>query len=263
MTDETPLDLAHAAMEAAPLDDAARLRFYERLADSELFLLLSKEPEGEQIAPEMFELADGTFVLVFDREERLTTFTGQAAPYAALSGRVLAQMLAGQGIGLGLNLEVAPSAILIPDMAVAWLHQTLGNAPDEVQAHVRELRPPAGLPEALITALDQKLSTAVGLAASAYLVGVTYDSGGQGHMLAFVDAVEGAQSALAKAAGEALTFSGIEAGAMDVGFFAASDPIAAKLAVSGLRFDLPVPEGRAEVMRPAPGSDPEKPPILK
>ena len=42
MTEETPLDAAHAAMEAAPEDDAARLRFYERLADSELFLLLRR-----------------------------------------------------------------------------------------------------------------------------------------------------------------------------------------------------------------------------
>ena len=41
---DTPLDLAHAATEAAPQDDAARLRFYERLADGELFLLLEAEP---------------------------------------------------------------------------------------------------------------------------------------------------------------------------------------------------------------------------
>ena len=49
MTDPTPLDLAHAAMEAAPEDDAARLRFYERLADGEVFLLLAGAPEGENV----------------------------------------------------------------------------------------------------------------------------------------------------------------------------------------------------------------------
>ena len=32
MSEETSLDIAHAAMEDAPNDDAARLRFYERLA---------------------------------------------------------------------------------------------------------------------------------------------------------------------------------------------------------------------------------------
>ena len=55
MTETTPLDQAHAAMEAAPEDDAARLRFFERLADSELFILLDKEPEGDRIAGRQVE----------------------------------------------------------------------------------------------------------------------------------------------------------------------------------------------------------------
>jgi len=37
----TPLDQAHDAMENAPADDAARLRFYDRLAGTELFFLLA------------------------------------------------------------------------------------------------------------------------------------------------------------------------------------------------------------------------------
>ncbi|UWQ25851.1 SseB family protein [Leisingera aquaemixtae] len=263
MTEETPLDLAHAAMEAAPAEDAARLRFYERLADAELFLMLAAEAEGEQISPELFETPDGAFVLVFDREERLAQFAGQAVPYAALSGRVIAQMLAGQGIGLGLNLEVAPSAILIPSEAVGWLHQTLGHAPHEVEAAVEMFTAPKGLPEALLTALDAKLATAGGLAAAAYLAGVRYAGGGQGHLLGFVGAKEAAQSSLAKAASEALTFSGIEAGAMDVAFFAAEDPAAASLARVGLRFDLPQPPAPQEYRPVTPGSDPEKPPRLK
>ena len=47
----TPLDDAHGAMEAVPGDDAARLRFYDRLAGCELFLLLEEEPEGDRIRP--------------------------------------------------------------------------------------------------------------------------------------------------------------------------------------------------------------------
>jgi len=263
MTETTPLDQAHAAMQAAPGDDAARLRFFERLADSELFLMLVREAAGEQVEPETFEVADGTFVLAFDREERLAQFAGRPAPYAALSGRVLAQMLAGQGIGLGVNLEVAPSSILIPAEALGWLSETLENAPDEVEARIAEVSAPSGLPEDLLTALDAKLATAGGLAEAAFLVAATYPEGGRGHLLAFVDAVDGAQGALAKAAGEALTFSGIEAGAMDVGFFAASDPVAGQLARVGLRFDLPKPPDPEQVERIAPGSDPDSPPILK
>ena len=67
MTDLTPLDTAHAAMEAAPQDDAARLRFYERLADGELFLMLTEEAKGEDISPSLFDTGEGSFVLVFDR----------------------------------------------------------------------------------------------------------------------------------------------------------------------------------------------------
>jgi hypothetical protein len=263
MSEETSLDIAHAAMEAAPNDDAARLRFYERLADNELFLLLTKEADGDQINPEIFDLGDASFVLVFDRIERLAQFVGKRAPYAALSGRVIAQMLAGQGIGLGVNLEVATSQMLIPPEAVSWLCDTLDHRPDEVEETPQELYAPKGLPEELLTALDVKLASAAGLASNAYLVAVHYEGGRQGHLLGFVGALEGAETALATAAGEALTFSGIEAGSIDVGFFKTSDPMAAAMAKVGLRFELPKAEVREQVVRAAPGSDPNNPPKLR
>lgn len=256
----TDLDTAHAAMMAAPDDDAKRLQFYERLADTEVFLLLSGEPDGDQISPEAFDIADGRFALIFDREERLAEFVGRAAPYAGLSGRNLIQMLGGQGIGLGLNLQTAPSEMLIPAEAVDWLLGTLQNGPEEAEARIEEIDAPKGLPEEVITGLDRKLALAAGLARFAFLAAARYEGGGQGHVLAFVDAVPGAEDALASAASEALTFSGIEAGSIDVLFVRAADPLAAVLAKVGLRFDLPepsVPEAPG-----APGMDPEKPPRL-
>lgn len=256
----TDLDEAHAAMEAAPEDDAVRLRFYERLADTELFMLLGEEAAGDKITPELFEIEDQRFSLVFDREERLSQFVGRVAPYAGLPGRALADMLAGQGIGLALNLDVAPSAMLIPAEAVDWLVETLAHGPDETEARLTEVSSPTGLPEAVVTGLDRKLAIAAGMARFAYLAAATYDDGARGHVLAFVDAVDGAEKALATAAGEALTFSGIEAGVMDVLFIRASDPMAAHLAKVGLRFDLPelvVPEAPG-----APGMNPDKPPKL-
>lgn len=262
MAETTALDAAHAAMEAAPQDDAARLRFFERLADSELFLMLTEEARDENISPELFDVADGRFVLAFDLEERLARFAGRPVPYVALSGRVLSSMLSGQGIGLGLNLEAAPSSMLIPAEALGWLAETLQHGPEEVQQRLSEFSPPVGLPDVLLTALDTKLATAAGLAAAAFLVGTRSQDGGQGHLLGFVAAVEGAQPALARAVSEALTFSGIEAGALDVGFFASGDPAAAALAKVGLRFDLPQPQA-PHMERAAPGSDPARPPILK
>ncbi|MEL7211760.1 MAG: SseB family protein [Pseudomonadota bacterium] len=255
---ETPLDRAHAQMEES---DAKRLAFFERVADSELFLLLQREAEGDQLTPEVFDLGDAQYVLVFDREDRLASFAGRIVPFAALSGRVIAKMLAGQNVGLGINLDVAPSAMLLPADAVTWLAETLAHAPDEVEAKPVEVTAPAGLPDSFITALDTKLATAMGLAPMAYLVGVVYEGGAKSHMLAFISAAPGAEDSLAKAVSEALTFSGIEAGALDVAFFQASDPMAARLSRVGLRFDLPQPEEPVE--RAAPGSDPDAPPILR
>lgn len=263
MTEMTPIDEAHAAMQAAPEDDAVRLRFYERLADSELFLMLTEEAQGDTITPDLFELPDATFALVFDRAERLSGFAESVVPYAALSGRAIVGMLAGQGIGLGLNLEVAPSSILIPPAAVDWLAATLAEAPAEVEERIAEFSRPAGLPESLLRALDTKLALARGLARTAYLVGTTSESGAKGHLLAFIDAKDEARGALAKAAGEALTFSGLDAGVLDVGFFAAQDSSAAALARHGLRFDLPAAPEPARAVPVAPGSDPNKPPILR
>ena len=70
----------------------------------------------------------------------------------------------------------------------------------------------------------------------------------------------GAERALAGAVREALVFSGVEAGAIDVTFVEASDPLAAALARHGLRFDLPQPEAPERV---PPGSDPDAPPKLR
>lgn len=259
---QTPLDRAHEAMEAAPNDDAARLRFYERLADNELFVMLKAEAKEDRVEPVVFEMAELSCILVFDTEERLAAFAGQEVPYAALSGRAIAGMLAGQGVGLGVNLEVAPSSILLPSEAVDWLAETLGHAPEEVESRIKAFHAPGGLPEALLEGLDVKLSLAGGLADSAFLVGTEDEAGRRSHMLAFIDVVPGAEEPLAKAAGEALTFSGVDQGVMDVAFFRAHDPAAGALARHGLRIELPKPEP-VQTERAAPGSDPDKPPILR
>jgi hypothetical protein len=262
MTDVTEIDRAHAAMVADEADDVARLRFYERLAESELFMLLEGEAEGDQISPAMFEAEGQEFVLIFDREERMVDFYGKAiAPYAALSGRGMAQMLTGQRIGMALNMGVAPSAMLVPSDAVDWLAQTLGNDPEEVEGQITELTAPKGLPEVLLEALDRKLATAAGLAVEAYLCGVTYEGGGRGHMLAFVGTVEGAEGALTAAVNEALVFSGIDAGMLDVAHLEGGDPVSERVAKVGLRFDLPSPQMPSQPGA-NPGMNPNKPPKL-
>jgi hypothetical protein len=267
MSETTPLDAAHAAMQADLDDDAARLGFYERLADGELFLMLTEEARGETLNPEIVELEaevgePDRYALVFDREERLAAFAEGPAPYAALPGRVIAAMMAGSGIGLGVNLGTAPSSILIPAGAVDWLAETLGPAPEETEGQVQSLEAPRGLPDRVITGLSAKLGSAAGLCDHALLARARYDDDSTGLVLAFIDAVDGSEAALARSAQEAMTFSGAEE-RLDVAFFTATDPVAERFAKVGLRFDMPKPEPVETPKPKAPGSDPSKPPILK
>ncbi len=262
MSEPTPLDLAYAAADANPERDGARLGFYARLADGELFVLLAREAVGGDIAPRVFDLTDGPVVLAFDTEARLAGFSGGVAPYAALPGRVLASQLKGKGIGLGVNLGVAPSSMLLPPEALDWLAMALDTVLEEIEARPVEFSAPKGLPEVLITALDAKLAKAGGLASAVLLAGVVYEGGRRGHVLGYLDAKPGAEAALARAASEALVFSGIEAGEMDVVFLASAAPVTVAMARVALRFDLAVAQ---EVRHGpgAPGKDPARPPILR
>ncbi len=259
---ETELDRAHAAMEAAAEDGAARLGFYHALADTQLFLLLVAEAVGDDISPQTYDVEGVPHALAFDTEDRLAEFTGAAAPYAALPGRTLAAMLAGAGAGLGLNLGVAPSSILLPPEALGWLNETLGQGDGaEGGARPDALTPPGNVPQSVLSALDAKLARAAGLASHACLAGTRYAGGETGHLLVFIGAVQGSEAALTRAVSEALTFSGVEAGTLDVGFADIGSALAQRVERVGLRFDLPKAE--APEPRAAPGSDPSRPPKLR
>ncbi|MEM8850914.1 MAG: SseB family protein [Pseudomonadota bacterium] len=248
----TPLDEAHLN---AKQSDPARLAFFERLAEAELHLLL-EHAEGETVTPRLFEIDGARYALAFDLPERLEAFAGPA-PTATLSGRRLAAMLSQAGLGLGLNLDEAPSAQLLPPQAMNWLSGILAHAPEQDERRIREIAAPGGLPDALLTALDGKLTLAAGLARSAYLAGVIYEDGTRSHILGMVDAVPGAEEDLARAVSEALVFSGLDAGSLDVTFLRASQPLAAGLARHGLRIDLPdAPAG-------GPTRDMDAPPRLR
>ncbi len=256
---ETVLDRAHAAMTAAPEDEALRLRFYERLADAELFVLLEGAAEDGWFRPQVFPLEDGPVVLAFDREERLAGFAEGAADHAEMTGRVLAPMLAEARLGLGLNLGVAPSEILLPAAAMAWLAGLLAARPGRREEVPEALHPPGQAPEALLAALDAKLPGLAGLAEHVYLAEAAYPGGARGLLLAFAGASPGAEEALARTVGEALIFSGLDEGALDVVFPAPG--LLERFARVGLRFDIPVPP---RPFSPAPpGSDPDAPPRLR
>lgn len=256
---DTVLDRAHRAMAAAPEDAALRLRFYQRLVDAELFVLLDGAAAAGRMRPRVFPLAEGPVVLAFDREDRLAGFVEGPADHAEMTGRALAPMLAEARLGLGLNLGAAPSAILLPAAAMAWLAGLLALRPGRREGLPEAVTAPAAAPAALLAALDAKLPGLAGLADHAVLVAADYGGAERGLVLAFGGAVPGAEDALARAAGEALVFSGQAEGTMDVAFPGAEALV--RFARVGLRFDIPKVAGPAE--RAAPGTKPEAPPRLR
>lgn len=256
----TPIDTAFEKMENNPDDDGVRLRFYERLMDAELFLMLEKEASATSIIPDLFDVEDQQFALIFDSAERLSDFAEKIVPYVALSGRNIIKMIAGQNIGLGVNLAVAPSSTLLPNDVVEWMASMAASA-TETSAKLVEVFPPQNVPEQIIVALDTKLANMAGLADVAYLADVIYDDETSATTLSFVNAPLDAQTAIASAIAETMAFSGVQASILDVIFLNSSDEICASLAKQGLRFDLPKPARPAPLATP--GSDPDKPPKLR
>ncbi len=264
---ETRLDAAHAAMQADLEDDAARLAFYGALADAELFVLLSDEPAGPgAISPEILDLEGERFALVFDREERLSDFAKAPVPYAALPGRAIAGMLAEQKIGLGLNLGVAPSSILIPAEAMGWLTRALAQTPVQTQGAIRSILPADAGARALLPALREKLASAGALGGRAWLACAEFADGSTGPLLGLSGIPKESRDRLAHAAQEALTFSGAGTTLTTLFVSPGSGP-EAELAATGREIPLPRPSAPTIPARPArrapPGADPDKPPILK
>lgn len=248
-------------MQQDEADTTARLRFYESLCDAELFLSLEKEPRNDTISPRIFSSEGQDYALIFDSHERFAAFAKVTSPYAALQGRVIVDMLQGQNIGLGLNLGVAPSNILLPASTVEWLANILNRQVQEQTAAPQEIRPPRSIPQSLLHSLSRKLPLATGLASSACLVNARYSEGAPKYLLAYIDAQSEAYEKLTQIISDTLAFSGVENETIDVGFFNSSDQISSQLARTGLLFDLTEPD--QPTRKPAaPGMDPKNPPRL-
>jgi hypothetical protein len=244
------LDQAFLAMQSG--DEAAALQFYRLLADAQLILLLQHEPEGDQIAPQVYDLSDGPVLLAFDSEDRLAAFAEGPAPYVSLPGRVIAGMMSGQGLWLGLN----------PD-AMTHLLSLLDVTPVQTEARAQGFSAPV-VPDALDAALLAVFARISGLAVAAVLVGVAYEGRVRGHVLAIIGAQSVAEPDLARAIAEALAFAGLEAATLDVTFMAPEDPGLAQMVRLGRVYEVPAPVAPPEPAIPAsPGFDPTKPPRLR
>ncbi|MGB3146503.1 MAG: SseB family protein [Paracoccaceae bacterium] len=261
-TVETALDRAHRAMSMAPDDDAARLNWYHVFADSELCLLLEKEAEGVELSPAIFELSEGRFAMVFDQEERLASFAEDVVPYAALPGRVIAANLAGRDIGICVNLDVAPSAFVMPAGAVDWLAGALSQTPAPASGPLGGWTAPQN-PE-LGRALWAKLIGQPLPVRAVWLTGVRLEGDQATHAFVFVDADRSYEGPLARAANEAVLFSGHDPEGVSILFLSAEQAAG----LEGIALPVWAPPEPTIAPEPAaapaaPGSDPDRPPRLR
>ncbi|MEM9229160.1 MAG: SseB family protein [Pseudomonadota bacterium] len=256
---DTALDRAHAAMIDAGESEAARRLFFGAVAAAELVLVLEAElPLGsDQIRPMVVEADAGRFVLAFDTDARMAAFVGEAAT-ATLSGRALAAMLAPAGLGVGLNLEVAPSSILLPPEVISWLAENTAPQSEVHEVRIVELAPPEQVDRVLLGLLDARLAQLTGMARDACLAQAVYADGSRGLALAIVGVPEAARTAVTQSFAEAVSLAGLPDRALDVLFLEPEMSIWERVQRVGLRFEVPEP-----AKPDGPGSAPPGPPILR
>ena len=241
-------DLATVSFHDAP--SALRARMLSRLADTELFVALTRDPEGDEIELRTFPLDETPVALACDAEDRLAGFMGGPVAYAALPGRVLADLLRRQGTGLLVN-PGHPSEMLLDAGLLDWLAGALSSAPTADEARLRLTAPAPVTVKALVQPLSERLADMRGLIAGAALVGVGGEADGPAsHLLLIAGAPDDRQPAIAKALSETLAFLPEQAGGVDISFTDQDFPAAA------LRFDMADPQ-------PAPAPRPKGPPILR
>lgn len=239
---------------AIPFHDAdapLRARMLSRLADTELSVALTGEPEGDQIELRIFPLEGGPLALACDGEDRLADFFGAPVAYAALPGRVLAGLLRAEGAGLLVN-PGHPSEMLLDAAMLDWLTGALSAAPEEGQARLRLTAPAKETVGALAGPLAVRLADMHGLIAGAALAGMRGGDGEAAHLLLIAGAAPDHQPAIAKALAEALAFLPPQPGGVDISFADSAPPPGA------LVFDLTPPPPA-----PTPTPRPKGPPILR
>jgi len=167
---ETPLDRAAraAADPGAPAD--AQARVYALLLETALCVPVCPAGPDDAIRPQVFALSEGDAALAFDDDARMAAFFEGPTEYVALPGRALAALLADAGLGLGLNLGDAPSAMLLEAATMRWLAAQMGGALRADAAAAATVAPPRRADPALAAALAGRLAAFPGMVAEAWLV---------------------------------------------------------------------------------------------
>lgn len=222
--DRTELDRLCAAVPFHDADPVQRAAVLRRLADTELHVALSADPVNDRADLRMFELPGGEVALASDDAAALAGFLGGPVAHLSLPGRVLARELAQAGRGLLVN-PGRPSEMLLDAAALSWLIAALAEAPPAADAVPRRLFAPAPQAVAVLAEpLATRLADMAGMVVGAALVGVEWQDGRQGHLIAIVGAApeaagaDDSRRAIAKALSELVAFLPPVEGGVDVTF---------------------------------------------
>lgn len=256
-SDRTELDRLCAAVPFHDADPVQRAAVLRRLADTELHVALTADPVGDRADLRMFELPGGEVALASDDAAALAGFLGGPVAHLSLPGRVLARELAQAGRGLLVN-PGRPSEMLLDAAALSWLIAALAEAPPAAEVIPRGLSAPSPQAVAVLAEpLATRLSDMAGMVAGAALVGVEWQDGRQGHLIAVMgaapEAADASRRAIAKALSELVAFLPPLEGGVDITF----QP-------------LPLPPGAVRIEATAPPApppakrrDPDAPPRLR
>jgi len=163
---ETPLDLA---FERARNDPEETAGFYDALFAATIFLPIDRafDDDGNQseasasaIEPIFYDVEGEPTLLIFDTEERLAIWTEEPIDYVGLTGRQLFEMFDG-GQQVALNINVAPSSVIISVETVTWLHERAvetGNSDEVVAGTALEVTAPPALDTEVVARIAARIA---------------------------------------------------------------------------------------------------------
>ena len=263
MTGKSRLEVLAEELRRFPADQCARMRFFNAFCDAEVFLLLNEEPDKGSLSPVVLEAESRGHVLAFSSEEHLADYSSQVSPYAAISGRVIVDMLTQAELGIAFNWGVWASEMVVTAEEITWLNGVISETPETHDARPTSFFALRQESEVLSRVLVEKLISASELAQAFWLIGVGYETGAKGVLLCVIDAPPEAEAPFAKAALEAIAFCGFENLLFDVSFLKHNDRAVEAIERQGQRLLFPKRPPVTPQQRSMPGSDPARPPKLR
>jgi len=256
----TALQTAFDRYAVAPDHPSRRVAFLGAFLRAEVHLALDGEGEGDNVTPILRDVDGQAAVVVFDGLEDFANFAGGQADQATLSGRVLVEMLAGQNLGCVINPDGRTWSYVLDAATLDWMAEHLVFQPEMATPSLDALEPASLADLNVVEALDATLPACRDRADHAILA-QTQNEGASQLVLFFIDAVPDAEGALSQIVQDMVTFAGVDMPATSVAFAQSGTVLHDRLGKIGLRLDIPQ-SPQAQTLT-APGSDPEKPPILR